>query len=115
MRRLPLKALEGGGFGPCPLTFFFQPGVKHTHLSVEESTMYKTLDQAVRLPTPWCFETRDQWMTWLTLAYASRADESKQSFNCSPCRDCTPEYQAQMIKKGDCARPKFNTHKEYTA
>lgn len=80
--------------------------------------MRVTLQQAATLPTPWCFESKDQWHTWIALAYAARSQTKKnrkpgdpELFDACPCRDCTPEYQAKMIRKGDCDRPDYDTTK----
>lgn len=47
---------------------------------------------------PACFHARSEYTTWL---YFRR--QSKD--NCNFCRDCTPEYQAEMVEAGRCAHP----------
>jgi len=56
------------------------------------------IDQA-NPPAPACFESDRQWRAWLECA--REAPPGRHSF----CADCTPEYQASQIQRGDCAHP----------
>lgn len=54
-------------------------------------------------PKPDCFPTDDNWMEWYQKDYESG---NKNPLNI--CLDCTPEYQAEMVKRGLCKKPKYN-------
>lgn len=51
---------------------------------------------------PACFNSSDQYKAWKTLAFRSNS----QSFFI--CADCTPKYQAEMIKARRCQSPDVN-------
>jgi hypothetical protein len=51
---------------------------------------------------PACFSSNDQYKEWKLLAIKS---SYKSLFICT---DCTPEYQAEMIRVGRCEAPDVN-------
>jgi hypothetical protein len=54
-------------------------------------------------PKPSCFPDDDTWIEWYQKDYESG---NKNPLNI--CLDCTPEYQAEMVKLGFCVNPKHN-------
>lgn len=47
---------------------------------------------------PACFETAEQWEAW-------RQYNALSSGPVSPCHDCTPAYQRQMLAARRCEQP----------
>jgi hypothetical protein len=56
----------------------------------------------LRQRRPKCFNSRVEWLGWRKFAMDNMGnDVTRNSF----CADCTPEYQAQMIRERRCAYP----------
>jgi hypothetical protein len=53
-------------------------------------------------PYPPCFNSKEQYAEWKSLAIKSHL---KSTFICA---DCTPEYQVEMIKAERCQAPDVN-------
>lgn len=57
---------------------------------------------------PPCFDSRQQFDEWQRLAWETQLNKPF-----SFCRDCTPDFMAQMLKAERCIRPdtvfRFNT------
>ena len=52
---------------------------------------------------PLCFHSPEQMARWYQAA--ARARDPGELRHSDYCTDCTPEYQAQMMKEGRCAHP----------
>lgn len=49
---------------------------------------------------PPCFKSEEQYARWKEAARATNLNAK-----CAWCRDCTPEYQLEMIREDKCIRP----------
>ena len=64
-------------------------------------------------PAPACFESRDQWVTYLESAQSVRrdgrrpfeGDKYRPSFNF--CSDCSAEWRAQMATESRCEADEY--------
>ena len=50
---------------------------------------------------PRCFDSRKQWYRWRVIAISDVSSLNSSAY----CADCTPEYQARMIRAGRCEHP----------
>ena len=58
---------------------------------------------------PACFDDQ-QWADWMeaSRAYVATRNGRDTAGQYRWCRDCTPEYQAQMVAQERCANPQFD-------
>lgn len=61
---------------------------------------------AIDKTIPRCFENARQWKGWVDAARMSHPSPAH-----SYCEDCTPDFQAQMIREKRCTYPGTLFHK----